>query len=155
MELSDFGLATEPEGLSLVRQFEGLRLSPYLCSGGVATIGYGATRYFGRRRVNLADPSITVDEADSLLRYDYLSRERKVVAMISVQLTPNQIGALTSWMFNVGYTNARRSTLVRLLNRGDYEGASNEFWKWRRAGGVILTGLVKRRAAERELFVSL
>ena len=60
--------------------------------------------------------------------------------------------ALCSFIFNVGSGNFQRSTMRMKLNRGDYYGASAEFPKWRKAGGRILKGLVKRRIVERELF---
>ena len=142
----------ERAGLPLVKSFEGLCLSPYICSGGIATIGYGSTWYFGKYRVNLGDPSITKNEAELLLKFGYDIRERWVLNNVMVPLTANQLGALTSWVYNIGRTNAGSSTLIRVLNRGDYHAASCEFWKWRRAAGRILAGLVRRRESERVLF---
>lgn len=140
-------------GLDLVKHFEGLRLSPYLCSAGVATIGYGSTRYFGRERVSLGDVNISEGMADLMLQYDYLVRESWVKSVVKVDLTGNELAALTSWVFNVGRGNASKSTLLRKLNKGDYEGAALEFPKWRKAGGRVLNGLVRRRAMEQKLFI--
>lgn len=92
-------------------------------------------------------------EVDDLLRYDIRRFENGVESMINVSLNQNQFDALVCFAFNVGLGNLQASTLRRKLNRGDYEGASNEFPKWRRAGGRVLNGLVKRRNDERLLFI--
>ena len=71
---------------------------------------------------------------------------------VKVPLNPNQFGALTSFTYNLGAGNLRSSTLLRKLNAGDYAGAAAEFARWNKAGGKVLKGLTRRRAAERALF---
>ena len=78
--------------------------------------------------------------------------ERAVGRLVTVSLSENQFGALVSFTYNLGSDNLKASTLRQKLNRGDYRGAAGEFPKWRRAGGRVLKGLVRRRAAERALF---
>jgi GH24 family phage-related lysozyme (muramidase) len=77
---------------------------------------------------------------------------RDVEALVETPLTDNQFGALVSFTFNLGRGNLAKSTLLRKLNGGDYDGAAIEFNKWNKAGGKVLAGLVARRAAEAELF---
>lgn len=73
--------------------------------------------------------------------------------MVEVPLNQNQFDALASFTYNLGETNLSSSTLLKKLNAKDYTGASNEFLKWNRAGGKVLNGLVRRREAERNLFL--
>ena len=138
------------KGLRLIKECEGLRLSPYTCSAGVPTIGYGSTG----DHVTLAMDPITKEEANCLLRCDIANSMSIVSQKVSVDLNQNQYDALVSFVYNIGSGNFSRSTLLRYLNKGDYEAAENEFWKWRRGGGEILPGLVKRRELERQLFTS-
>ena len=78
--------------------------------------------------------------------------ERAIGSLVRVSLTSNQRSALISFVYNVGSGNFQRSTMRMKLNRHDYDGCANEFWKWRRAGGRILNGLVRRRKSEEQLF---
>lgn len=133
---------------NIIKAAEGLRLYPYLCAAGVWTIGYGSTR-----GVTKDSPSITVEEALVRLKMDVQNEaERPLKNLVRVNLNQNQYDALVSLVFNIGQGNFEASTLRQKLNRGDYEGAANEFWKWRRGGGRILPGLVKRREVEEKLF---
>ena len=149
-------------GVEIVKLFEGLEdgdpdtpgLEPYLCPAGVPTIGYGATWGLGGYRVTLDHPAITPAQAEALLRRDLGRAERAVANLLRVPVTIEQFSALVSFTYNLGSGNFQASTLRAKLNRGDVEGASAEFPKWRRAGGRILLGLVRRRAAERALFDS-
>ena len=75
-------------------------------------------------------------------------------AAARVKLNQNQFDALVSFTYNLGAGALGSSTLLGKLNRGDFEGAADEFPKWNKAGGKVLNGLVKRRAAERSLFLS-
>jgi lysozyme len=139
-------MRTSEKGLALIRQFEGLRLLAYKCPAGIPTIGYGHTA-----GVKMGQ-SITKAEAEALLREDVTRFESHVDALVKVPLTQGQWDALSSWVYNLGPTNLERSTLLRKLNAGDYAGASAEFGKWVNAGGKPLTGLIRRRAAERAMF---
>ena len=76
------------------------------------------------------------------------------ISIIKTALTENQFSALVSFTFNLGAGALQRSTLRMKLNRGEVQGAADEFPKWLIAGGRILAGLVRRRAAERALFLS-
>jgi len=136
------------DGKELIRKFEGLRLESYLCPAGVPTIGYGHT--YGVK----LDRKISVAEAEVLLDHDYQEAEVAVNFLISVPLNENQLGALTSFVFNLGQGKLMGSTLRKKLNQGDYKGAAEEFDKWVFSGGKKLNGLIARRAAEKKLFLS-
>lgn len=137
----------------LIARHEGLSLKVYQDPVGLWTIGYG-------HLVKPTDPyhpygpitEITQDEADRLLAQDVAIAERCVSDNVQVPLTANQRAALVSFVFNVGCTNFRNSTLLRLLNEGRMQEAAAELDKFVFARGVRLAGLVKRRASERELF---
>jgi lysozyme len=134
------------DGLALVKRFEGLQLRAYKCPADVWTIGYGHTAG--------AVQGLVIDDAEAhrLLRIDMAHAEAAIDDMIRVALTDDQFAALVSWTFNVGAGAARRSTLRRKLNAGDYDAVPGELAKWRKGGGKVLNGLVRRRAAEAELW---
>jgi len=133
-------------GLDLIKGFEGLRLSAYQDAAGVWTIGYGHTG-----SVHPGD-RITQAQAEALLQKDTAWAQQAVRDQVKVPLTQGQFDALTSFTFNLGAGALAKSTLLRKLNAGDYAGAQAEFGKWVHAGGQVLQGLVRRRAAEAELF---
>ena len=133
-------------GLALIRQFEGLRLSAYRCPAGIPTIGYGSTT-----GVQMGQ-TITAERAEELLREDVRQFEAAVSRLVKVPLNQGQFDSLTSFAFNLGAKSLEQSTLLRLLNAGDYSGAAAQFDRWVYASGKKLSGLVKRRAAERALF---
>lgn len=135
------------KGLDLIKQFEGCKLSAYLCPAGVWTIGWGRTTNVKR------GDTCTQAQADAWLVQEYDAFERKVRALIKVAVTPNQLGALISFAYNVGVGALQSSTLLRLLNQGDYAGAAAQFARWNKAGGKTLAGLTRRRKAEADLFV--
>lgn len=140
-------------GLTLVKSFEGLELTAYQDSVGVWTIGYGHTAAAGPPEV-YAGQRISEAEAENILRRDLNLFEDGVRDLVTVPLNSNQFSALVVFSFNVGLGAFESSTLRRKLNAGDYEGASNEFPRWVKAGGQTLAGLVRRRDAERALFRS-
>jgi lysozyme len=137
---------TSQKGLDLIKSFEGLRLSAYKCPADVWTIGYGTTAGVKPGQ------TITKERAEELLREDVERFEAQVLRLVKVPLTQGQHDALVSFVYNLGAGNLSNSTLLRLLNSGDYKGASAQFDRWTRAGGKTLAGLVRRRAAERALF---
>lgn len=96
--------------------------------------------------------TITQQQADDYLRRDVRQFERAVARQVRVPLTQGQFDALVSFAFNLGEGALAQSTLLRLLNAGDYAGAAAQFDRWNKAGGRVLPGLVRRRAAERALF---
>ncbi|MCX8958329.1 lysozyme [Erwinia psidii] len=135
-------------GLELIKKFEGLELTAYRCSAGILTIGYGHTS-----GVKPGD-KITGQQADNFLRDDVLVAEITVNTNVKVKLTQNQFDALVSFVFNIGSGNFVKSTLLKKLNTADYASAADEFTRWVYAGRKELEGLVMRRTAERDLFLS-
>ncbi len=146
-----------PAAIDLVKHFEGLRLKAYLCPAGVPTIGYGHTA-----GVKMGQ-TITEAQADAFLAADLAAAAADVDRLVKVPLNGDQRGALSSFVFNLGAGNLQASTLLKLLNRGDYEGAAGQFGAWVKAtvkdpktgaaSKVTLLGLVARRAAEKALFL--
>jgi lysozyme len=144
-------MKTSKSGKDLIKSFEGFRSDSYICPAGVPTIGYGTTLING-----LPIPlgiSITEDEADLLLEEDLVVFETDITSNVLVELTQNQFDALVSFVYNVGIGNFKKSTLLKLINAGEFEKASNEFPKWNKANKKVLAGLTKRRNAERDLFL--
>ena len=135
------------KGLSLIKEFEGLRLTSYVCPAGVLTIGYGSTGPHVRSGM-----TITKEEAERLLLKDVARFEGAVNSLVKVGLNQGQFDALVSFAFNLGSSALADSTLLRLLNSGDYEGAAGQFDRWVKAGAVTLEGLVRRRNAEEAMF---
>tara|TARA_R110000737_G_scaffold125041_1_gene157493 strand:+ start:4676 stop:5119 length:444 start_codon:yes stop_codon:yes gene_type:complete len=144
---------TGKPGLEIIKHFEGFSSDPYLCPADVATIGYGATYGFDHKRITMDHRPISLEEGEALLAQELGSVERSVRRLVRVALTQNQFDALVSFTFNLGSGRLQSSTLRSKLNRGDYEGASLEMPKWRKAGGRVLAGLVKRRFSEQKLFL--
>lgn len=140
------GIKASHQWRELVTNFEGLRLDAYLDSVGVPTIGWGHTL-----GVKIGD-SITHERAEELLYADVKRFELAVNRLVDVPLTQYQFDALTSFAFNLGAGNLKSSTLLRLLNDGNYSGAADEFTRWVYADGERLRGLVRRRKAEAEMF---
>lgn len=138
-------------GLTLVKHFEGLYLKAYRDEVGILTIGWGFTGYKHRDGTVYPGMVITREKAEEFLKWDMRQFETRVLRFTRVPLTDDQFSALVSFDFNVGAID--KSTLGRLLNAKDYEGASNQFGRWVKAGGRTLRGLVRRRASERNLFL--
>lgn len=134
-------------GREIVKHFEDCKLEAYLCPSGVPTIGWGHTK-----GVKLGD-KITQDKADSLFEQDYHEAEQQVQEVVTAFLSDQQLGALTSFVFNLGIGQLKVSTLLKKLNQNDYKGAAEEFRKWIYSNGKILPGLVKRREMERMVFL--
>ena len=141
-------------GLDLIKSFESLRLRAYRDPVGIWTVGYGHTGpdvYPGLE--------ISKAEAEQLLADDLRESEDGVGEQVTVPLNDNQFSALVSFAFNAGNGALKGSTLRKKLNRKDYKGAADEFRKWvyGTIGGrkVLLPGLVRRRAQERNLFLNL
>jgi len=135
-------------GLRLIKSFESFRANAYLDESGVWTIGYGHTH-----DVTENTSAVTEPEAEILLRQDIASAEESVEQLIAVVLGDNQYAALVSLVFNTGPAPLKRMLGAR-LNAGDYAGAAQEFLRWRLSGGIVSDGLVRRREAERTLFLT-
>jgi lysozyme len=136
----------------LCREFEGLRLKPYLCPAGVPTIGYGSTRYEDGRAVSMADPSINQERAEALLLH-HLSTQCLPVVLAKVPAVdkPGRLAALLDFVFNLGAGAFNKSGLARKAAAADWVGARVEARRWIYGGGKVLPGLVRRREAEAEL----
>lgn len=133
----------------LAERWEGFRAAPYLCPAGVPTIGYGFTHYADGTAVTLSDPPMDRDKATDLLdhfiRVKYLPTVLKLCPGVD---TPERLGAVTDFCFNLGAGNLRASTLRRKVNVGEWDEVPAQLRRWTRAGGRILRGLVLRREAE-------
>jgi|TARA_R100000656_G_scaffold124929_1_gene104428 GH24 family phage-related lysozyme (muramidase) len=140
------------KGLEILKRYEGCSLDVYRDPIGIWTIGHGSCFSFDGDRVGMGHRKITASEATVLLLRSCRQAENGIARLVRVPLTDNQRSALISFVYNVGVGNFQRSTMRMKLNRASYEGAANEFWKWRRAGGRILRGLVARRKSEARLF---
>lgn len=141
-------------GVNLVKQFEGLKLEPYLDSAGIPTIGYGTVYYPNGDRVAMTDPKITEPDAAQYLLFALTEKTKILNDIVKVQVNQNQFDALASFCYNCGQGNLEHSTLLRELNAGNYEAAADQFLVWDKAGGVVVPGLERRRQAERALFIS-
>lgn len=133
-------------GLALIKEYEGYVGHAYLDTGGVPTIGYGHTR-----GVKMG-ASCTPEQAEAWLQEDLASAEADVSKLVKVPLTDNQFSALVSFTFNLGGAQLGKSTLLKLLNAGNYAGAGSQFQFWVFDNGKKLPGLIKRRAAEAALW---
>ncbi len=141
-------LSSSENGINAIKKFEGCKLSTYQCSANTWTIGYGHTGNVKQGQ------TITQAQADAYLKSDIKTFENEVKRLVKVPLTQNQFDALVSFTYNVGSGNLAKSTLLKKLNAGDYNGAAQEFSKWTKSGGKQVQGLVTRRAAEKEMFLS-
>jgi len=145
-------MKTNQTGIELIKSFEGVRLAPYKDPVGIPTIGIGATFYQDGRKVTMNDPVMTDAQVTELLKFHLNKFEQDVTKLVKVPLNSNQFSALVSFAFNAGTGNLSTSTLLKKLNQLDYSGAADEFLKWTKSRGQELSGLVRRRKAERELF---
>jgi GH24 family phage-related lysozyme (muramidase) len=143
-------------GAELIARFEGFVTRPYNDAAGHATIGFGHLIHHGP--VTAADRAhwgtISRGRGLVLLSEDARDAARAVENAVRVPLSQEQFDALVSFVFNVGVGAFGSSTLLRKLNAGDRRGAADEFLRWSRAGGRVLEGLLRRRRAERALFLS-
>jgi lysozyme len=134
-------------GLKLTEQFEACRLIGYADVKGVPTGGYGHTGpevYVGMQ--------ITQLQAEQWLLQDVQHAVNAVNALVTVPLTQGEFDALCDFTFNCGAGALASSTLLRLLNNGDYQGAAEQFERWDLAGGQVVAGLLRRRQAEVQEF---
>ena len=159
-------------GLDLIKSFEGIpdgdpstaNLDPYVDPIGIYTIGWGHAIQWGNNFLKTSTPNakdiakqlypngLTMQQAEDLLRNDIHATSIPVEGLVKVSVSDNQFAALVSFAFNVGVNNLRSSTLLKKVNARDFAGAALEFAKWNKAGGKVLKGLVRRRAAEAMLF---
>jgi lysozyme len=136
-------------GLELIKRFEGCRLTAYRCPANRWTIGYGHCGKDVKPGM-----TITLEEAERLLAEDLRRFEEGVERLVEVPITENMQAALVSFTYNMGVAELKNSTLLRMLNNKLYQEAAAQFGRFVYASGALLPGLVKRRAAERELFLT-
>lgn len=134
------------EGIELIKNFEGCELKSYQDSVGVWTIGFGHTK-----DVKEGD-EINQEHAEFMLTEEMPEYEGYINNMVKVPLEQNQFDALCSWVYNLGPTNLKNSTLLTVLNQERYKEVPQEIKRWNKAGGVVLNGLIVRRQAEALLF---
>jgi len=134
------------EGLSLIKKFEGCELEAYKCAAGVWTIGYGSTK-----GVKEGD-TLTQEEADELLLHEMDEYKGYIKDNVTSDLDQNQFDALVSWVFNLGPSNLKASTMLKVINAGDMKEVPAQIKRWNKANGKTLQGLIRRREAEALLF---
>jgi lysozyme len=140
-------------GLKLITTFEGLSLKPYLDSGGRATIGFGTILYPNGHAVTMDDPDCTQEQANGYLEWQVNQKAARVSTLVKVPVNQNQFDALCSFAYNLGLGSLGGSTLLKLLNAGDFHGVAAQFPIWDKAGGQVVAGLLRRRLAEQALFL--
>lgn len=148
--LANKKLAISNNGLQLIKHFEGLSLTAYICPAGHPTIGYG-------HLIQGKDiKRITLEAAENLLINDVKYAERAVKHLVGVRLAQNQFDALVSFVFNLGAFALKRSTLLKRINNNQHEDAPDQLkrWVYGRVNGKMqkLNGLVRRREAEATLY---
>ena len=138
------------EGIALIKKFEGCELTAYKCAAGVWTIGYGHTKDVKENDV------ITKEEADVLLEKELEEYTSYVNNAVTQPLNQNQIDSMVSWTYNLGPSNLKSSTALKLLNLAEYEGVPAQLKRWNKATvngeRKVLDGLVRRREAEALMF---
>lgn len=141
------------KGVDLIKQFEGLSLTPYVCAGGINTIGYGNTYYTNGKKVTLKDPKITTQQAEELLKHSLSIYEKAVDSFCRDDISQSQFDALVSFAYNLGTGALQKSTLIKKVNTNPKDVTiADEFLKWNKANGTVLKGLTKRRQAEANLY---
>ena len=140
-------MKTSDKGIEYIKLKEGVRLKSYQDIVGVWTIGYGHTK------TARSGQEITLKQAHELLMQDINEHNKFIDKYVKVELSQNQYDALSSFVFNLGGGALQKSTLLKKLNAGDYEGAANELLRWDKAGGKQVRGLTIRRQEERDMFI--
>lgn len=141
------------EGISLIKKYEGCKLTAYKCPAGVWTIGYGNTFYENGSTVKPGD-KITQERADQLFR-NILEKKfvEPIRKLIVSDINDNMFSAIVSFTYNVGIGNLKSSTLLKKVNANPYDQTiSLEFKKWVKSAGKVLPGLVRRRESESDLY---
>lgn len=140
--------------INLIKEFEGLSLTAYLCPAGVPTIGYGTTIYPNGERVKIGQ-HCNEEDATKYLMQEICRKSINISNYFTKPLTDNQYGALLSFAYNLGEGSLKQSTLLKKVNANPNDPSiANEFKKWVHANGKKLQGLVRRREAEAKLYFS-
>lgn len=140
--------------IDLIKEFEGLRLTAYQDSVGVWTIGYGTTAAAGVGIAPKAGMTITEQQAEQYLRLGVEKFADQIAPKFTRAPTENEFGACVSLAYNIGPAGFAKSSVLRKHNAGDKAGAAASFALWNKAGGRVLAGLTRRRAAEAKLYLS-
>lgn len=141
-------MKTSPAGIALIQKFEGFSPTIYNDAVGKPTIGYGHLIKKGESFTTLTEM-----QALAILYKDVVRAETAVTLLVKVPLTQGQFDALVSFVYNLGASDLKSSTLLKRLNAGDYTAAADNFQRWVFADNTKLSGLVNRRAAEWALFM--
>ena len=139
--------------LDLIKRWEGCKLKAYKCSAGVWTVGYGLTTSAGFIEVG-PDTVITQAEADWYLEKTVEKFLAEIKPAITAPINENELGAFTSLAYNIGPTAFRKSSALRHFNDGNKDRVPTSIRMWRKAGGKVVKGLVNRREAEVDLFLT-
>ena len=149
-----------PQGLTLIKNFEGLRLSAYRDVAGVWTIGYGSTHYHDGKPVKPGEKLANPQQAEALLNNTLGQYEEAVSQYVKAPLSQSQFDALVSFTYNAGTSGLKESALLKKLNEKDYAGAADQFLVWNKITDpqtgqkVVSYTLSDRRRQERQLFLS-
>lgn len=142
------------KAISLIKKYEGCRLSAYQDAVGIWTIGFGTTRIHDRAVVQSDVLTLTECEQYLIEHAELISRQIK--KCLEVEISENELDALICFVYNIGIGNFRRSTLLLLLNqKAPSKIVALEFLKWNRAGSKVLAGLIARRKDEHDLFLGV
>lgn len=136
-------------GLELIREMEGLRLSPYRVGSGRLTAGYGHELADEEKRISWP---IDKQKAERWLQDDVMIAEKCLEETIEAPLQQHEWDALVSFVYNIGSGAFRKSTIRKRINAGDWKGAANQFERWIYANHEVLPGLIMRREVERMMF---
>lgn len=136
-------------GVNIIKKYESLKLHAYYCPAHILTIGYGHTGQDVKSGMQISEHM-----AELLLKNDLERFEKEILALLKVPVTENQFSALVSFTFNVGSGNFAGSSMLKYINQNFMALASLEFDRWTRANGRVLAGLTKRRAEEKQLFLT-
>ena len=153
----------------IAKPFESCSLEAYWDPVGFPTNGWGhllsrTTKKATMAKLNFTSveadewlritwPDLTQDQADKQFLIDLGKAYKSIQRLVKTRISPEQTAALIDFAFNLGGGNLQISTLLRLINRGEFIDAADEFVKWNKAGGIVLKGLTRRRLAERSVFL--
>lgn len=152
--------------INLIKQFEGLArydrstgmVYPYKDPIGLPTIGYGSRIDLNGKPVTMQTPPMTVDQTEQLLEMVLQQFVDAVNSLVNVEVSQHQFDAMVDFCYNAGAANLKSSTLLKLVNAGNFAAAANEFPKWNKARQngqlIVLPGLTRRRVAEQQLFLT-
>ena len=138
---------TSDKGFELIKKFEGCELEAYQCAAGVWTIGYGHTK-------DVQEGDKWAEEKAEFMLWRELEHEYEhyVNSLVTVPINQCQFDALTSWTYNLGPNNLKKSSMLRVLNEGKYDEVPAQMKRWNKAKGKVLAGLTRRREAEALMF---